>query len=72
MSKLTSMNNDIAHKIFSPITDIFKPAKTPKIPGATPMPDEQQLDVARRRRLLMTLNRSGRDSTILSDSSLGG
>jgi hypothetical protein len=68
MAKLS----DIGHNIFSPITDIFKGPKPPKIPAATAMPDESQLAVARRRRLAEVLNRSGRDSTIMSDSALGG
>lgn len=50
---------------------MFNPKK-PAVPPVTPMPDNTALEAARRRRLATILMRGGRDSTIMSDASLGG
>lgn len=46
---------------------------SPKKPKETPMPDEEELARARRKKVAEIQNRSGRESTILSDrESFGG
>jgi hypothetical protein len=46
---------------------LLKP-KTPDVPKPAPMPDDDQLDAARRRKIAAVQQRSGRISTILSDA----
>lgn len=43
--------------------------KTPTAPTVTPMPDEAQLQAAKKRSLAAQIGRTGRASTILSDPS---
>jgi len=40
----------------------------PKAPKPTPMPDEDELKKARKRKVSEVTTRSGRESTILSDN----
>lgn len=46
-----------------------KPKAPPPPPPPTPMPDEEELEKARRKKALEQKSRSGRQSTILSDTS---
>lgn len=51
---------------------LFKQPKIPKTPPPVPMPEEATLNAAKRRKFAMMLKRSGRNSTILSDDTMGG
>ena len=53
------------------VTSLLAP-KPPKIPGATPMPDEQAQMEARKRSIAEQMARRGRASTILTEPASGG
>lgn len=46
-----------------------KPKAPPPVQPPAPMPDEEELEKARRKKALEQKSRSGRQSTILSDTS---
>lgn len=46
-----------------------KPKAPPPPPPPTPMPNEEELDKSRRKKMTEQRTRSGRQSTILSDTS---
>jgi len=69
VAKLTKTlaNKSMPNFLTNMVSGIFNP-QSPDVPAAQPLPDQEALDVARRRRLASTLQRSGRDSTIMSDA----
>jgi hypothetical protein len=50
----------------------MKQKKAPKPQRGAPMPDQEDLDAARRKKLAIIADRGGRQSTIMSDAGFPG